>query len=112
MTIESHSLRRIAALLDELEKRHPLADLDRFYSRAQTESIISAALWGHCIRSDSTAGAYVGDRMFKALELKFWTFDEREAAELRKMIGPMLRTPRLTRILARMRALLLGKQAD
>lgn len=57
---------KVAALLDEQKDAYP-PEVKRFYSREQTLAIIHAALWGHAVREDSTAGAYAGSAMFDAL---------------------------------------------
>ena len=71
---------KVNALLDELKDEYPPSER-RWYSREQAASIIHAALWGHSVRDGSTAGCYAADNMFKALGLKWWTFDEEHAKQ-------------------------------
>jgi len=73
----------IEALLDTHDHLYP-PGVPRFYSREKARAIIKAALWAYSARSDSTAGAYAAIDLFTALGLKDWTFEEEEAAVLRK----------------------------
>ncbi|EIM25699.1 hypothetical protein [Microvirga lotononidis] len=57
---------------------------ERFYSREVAASIIHAAVWGYSCRSSSTAGVYAATNLLNALGLKFWSFDDEEAAALQE----------------------------
>lgn len=68
----------VSALLDRHAETYG-PDVARFYSREQALAIIHAALWGYAVRSESTAGAYAADAMFRALGLATWSFDPQDA---------------------------------
>lgn len=81
---------KVNELLDAQKDAYP-EGVERFYSREQAAAIIHAAIWGHSVRSDSTAGAYAGSNMFDALGLKWWTFDEADAARHRDLAQQIMR---------------------
>ena len=80
---------KVKALLDEYKNEYPPEE-PRFYTREQAEAIIHAVLWGHASRSSSTAGCYAADNLFKALGLKWWTFDEEHAVHHQALAQKLL----------------------
>ena len=81
---------KVNELLDGQKDAYP-PDEPRFYSREQAAAIIHAALWGYGVRASSTAGAYAGSNMFEALGLKWWTFDEADAARHQALAQQIMR---------------------
>lgn len=73
---------KVAALVDEQKDGYP-PTVVRFFTREKALGIIHAALWGHGVREDSTAGCYAFMNLMEVLGIKSWTFDEDEAAEFR-----------------------------
>lgn len=71
---------KVEALLDECSTFYS-PDVERFYSREQTEAIIHAALLGYASRRDSTAAAYGANQLFEALGLEDWTFKKTAQSE-------------------------------
>lgn len=81
---------KVTELLDGAKDNYP-PEVKRFYSREQAASIIHAALWGYGVREDSTAGAYAASNLFEAIGIKWWTFDDDEAALCRDGYNRALR---------------------
>lgn len=81
---------KVNELLDSQKDAYPPEE-PRFYSREQAAAIIHAALWGYSARASSTAGAYAGSNLFDALGLKWWTFDEADAARHQALAQQIMR---------------------
>lgn len=74
---------KIKNLLDIWLDKYPV-DVERFYSRAKAEIMISSIVWAYSCRSDQMAGIYAVQQLFDAIGIKEWTFKEDEANILRR----------------------------